>query len=372
MNEHDRLTVAFRADASLDIGTGHVMRCLTLADALAAGGAICAFVCREHPGHLIDHIHARGHAVYPLPAPGTGTPAGDVPAHARWLGVDWETDARQTAEALTLLPGRSVVDWLVVDHYAIDARWESALRGSRDRLLAIDDLADRPHACDLLLDQNLGRDAADYAALVPKHCRLLVGPRYALLRPEFAALRESSLRRRAQPTLRHLLITMGGVDRPNATGRVLEALADSPLPADCHITAVVGAHAPWRDAVRTAAATLPWRTEVLADVPDMARLMAESDLAIGAAGGTALERCCLGLPSLLVVLADNQRSGAAALDSHGAARLLGDPTAIGANLPVAIAALLTGSALADMSRAAGAVTRGRGTTEVAGWMRRSQ
>ena len=371
MNEQGPLTVAFRADASLDIGTGHVMRCLTLADALTADGATCTFVCREHPGHLVDHIHARGHAVHALPAPASGEPAREVPAHARWLGADWETDARQTAETLTL-PGRPVVDWLVVDHYALDARWEGALRGSRDRLLAIDDLADRPHACDLLLDQNLGRDAADYAALVPEHCRLLVGPRYALLRPEFAALRESSLRRRAEPALRHLLITMGGVDRPNATGRVLEALPACPLPADCRITVVVGARSPWRDAVRAVAATLPWRTEVLADVADMARLMAESDLAIGAAGGTALERCCLGLPSLLVVLADNQRPGAAALESHGAARLLGDPAAIAANLPAAIAALLTGSALADMSRAAGAVTQGRGTAEVAGWMRRSQ
>ncbi|MGD9710315.1 MAG: UDP-2,4-diacetamido-2,4,6-trideoxy-beta-L-altropyranose hydrolase, partial [Halothiobacillaceae bacterium] len=239
------MSVAFRVDASLDIGTGHVMRCLTLADALAAGGAECRFICREHPGHLIEHIRGKGYRVDALPVGasllainGEGRPT-ESPPHAHWLGCRWETDAAETRAILC----QDKPDWLVVDHYALDARWEKALKGSYKKLMVIDDLADRPHACDLLLDQNLGREPGDYEALVSAHCRRLIGPQYALLRPEFAALREYSLQRRRRPEPRRLLITMGGMDQPNATGKVLEALKTCPLPSDCQITVVMGASA---------------------------------------------------------------------------------------------------------------------------------
>lgn len=305
------LTVAFRADASLDIGIGHVMRCLTLAEAIRARGANCYFICREHPGHLLDHIRKRGFAVSGLPSckpdehPLDET-GGSQPAHAHWLGCDWQTDARQTGEILAnLKPG-----WLVVDHYALDSRWENALRAHYGKLLVIDDLADREHACDLLLDQNLGREGADYANLVPGHCTVLASPRFALLRPEFAVLREYSLRRRESPALKDLLITMGGVDQPNATGQVLDALKTCPLPTDCKITVVMGGKAPWLEQVRETAAAMLRPTEVRVDIGDMAQVMADTDLAIGAAGSTSWERCCLGLPTLLVVLADNQKSAA--------------------------------------------------------------
>lgn len=313
--------VVFRADASLDIGTGHVMRCLTLAEALRARGATCRFVCRTHPGHLIDLVRQRGFKVALLPpatedAP-TAAPDNMPPAHAHWLGADWGTDAEQTRAAL----GGERVDWLVVDHYALDARWERRLRGACSRLMVIDDLADRPHDCDLLLDQNLGRGAADYAALVPGGCAVLTGPHYALLRPEFAALRPDSLARRESPQLKRLLITMGGVDKDNATGRVLDALRQCPLPLDCQVTVVMGPHAPWLDHVREQAAELPWPAEVMTNVSDMAQLMVASDFAIGAAGSTSWERCCLGLPSILLVLADNQRGIARALERAGAAHM---------------------------------------------------
>ena len=188
--------------------------------------------------------------------------------------------------------------------------------------MVIDDLADRPHACDLLLDQTFGRDAADYRPLVPADCRLLCGSQYALLRPEFAALRPYSLQRRARPALRELLITMGGVDKDNATSQVLQALRTCPLPAECRITVVMGATAPWLGEVRTQAQGMPWQTGVLAGVSDMAQLMADSDLAIGAAGATSWERCCLGVPTIMLVLADNQRKVAQGLEQSGGAKLI--------------------------------------------------
>jgi len=310
--------IAFRVDASLETGAGHVMRCLTLADSLSKLGAKCWFICRAHPGHLADLISTRGHQCYLLDAiPDPDKKATIEPqlTHASWLGCDWTLDAIQTQAILA----KQRPEWLVVDHYALDTNWENKLRPYVEHIMVIDDLADRLHDCDLLLDQNLGRQPNDYQGRVPLNCTLLIGPSYALLRPEFAALREYSLGRRQVPELKQVLITMGGVDRFNVTSRVLAALRYSPLPDDCRILVVMGAKAPWLTKVESLTATLPWPTEVLINTNNMAQLMASSDLAIGAAGSTSWERCCLGLPTLMMIIADNQREVASYLMSAGAA-----------------------------------------------------
>lgn len=311
------VNIVFRTDASLNIGTGHVMRCLTLADALREQGAACTFICRPHAGHLLDLITQRGHRAVALPAiavDASPIQAFSGPSHAHWLGTDGVTDAADTRQAL----GDESVDWLVVDHYALDAKWERALLPACRRLMVIDDLADRPHDCDLLLDQNLGRTAEDYNGLTSDNATRLIGPQYALLRPEFAQLRAESLARRAHPKLKRLLITMGGVDKDNATGQVLDALKACPLPGELEITVVMGPHAPWLQHVQAQALQMPWATKVLAGVDNMAELMADSDLAIGAAGSTSWERCCLGLPAIQLVLANNQKEAASALALLGA------------------------------------------------------
>lgn len=367
------MKVVIRTDASLQMGSGHVMRCLTLADALKAQGAQCHFISREHRGHLLEAIHQRGYKANSLLATvqqaqaaiknDITQPPPQTLVHATWLGCDWQTDAAQTADILaTLHP-----DWLVVDHYALDQRWESALQRHYKKLMVIDDLADRPHNCDLLLDQNLGRQPQDYASLVPATCQVLTGPQYALLRPEFAALRGNSLKRRAnsqQKEIRQLLITMGGVDLPNASGQVLEALKTCPLPADCHITVVMGATAPWLAQVHELAKQMPWPTTVLVNVADMAQRMADSDLAIGAAGSTSWERCCLGLPTLIVVLAENQQPGAQALEAAHAARLIGAVSDMAAQLPLAVRELIDSACQMRMSHAASVVTDGNGIEKI--------
>jgi UDP-2,4-diacetamido-2,4,6-trideoxy-beta-L-altropyranose hydrolase len=362
--------VAFRADASLEIGSGHVMRCLTLADALQAQGAQCHFLCREHPGHLCELIEARGYPVHRLPqeARDTNTAVTSVTEpkldHAHWLGASWDEDA---AACLPLLAELAPA-WLVVDHYALDHRWETAvldgLSGSRPRLLVIDDLADRRHIADLLLDQNLGRQAEDYRGLVPEGCQVLAGPRYALLRPEFREWREASLSRRArEPGLRRLLINLGGVDKDNVTGQVLDALITCDLPENLQISVVMGASAPWRESVTAQARTMPWPTEVVANVSDMARRMAEADLAIGAAGSTSWERCCLGLPTLMVVLADNQKEVASYLNELGAAKLIGAPLDISRVLPGAMYEFFRGDNV-GMSKSSAQIVTGDGVFEL--------
>lgn len=359
------MNITFRTDASLQIGTGHVMRCLTLADAMQAAGAQCHFICREHPGNLIAQIRQRGFAVSVLPAATKAhiTDEQAVETHsnyAAWLGAEWATDAEQTKVGV----GATAVDWLVVDHYALDARWEQTLRPLCRKLMVIDDLADRPHDCDLLLDQNLGRDVRDYSQLVPEDCTVLAGPHYALLRPEFAALRGDSLRRRAAPQLKHLLLTMGGVDQADATGKVLEALQDCQLPADLRITVVMGQHAPWLERVQLLAKQMQQPTEVKINVNNMAQLMTDSDLAIGAAGSTSWERCCLGLPTLIVVLAENQRSGAAALEKSGSVKILDSVNAIPHTLRSLLSLLVTSDALSQLSQKSYLVTDGQGTSRV--------
>lgn len=359
------MQVVFRADASLDIGSGHVMRCLTLADALSARGAVCTFLCRNHTGHLAGLITARGHAVRLLDT-SVLTPESvpEPPVHARWLACTQEQDAEQCIGALDGLRP----DWLVSDHYALDARWEARLRPLCGRILAIDDLADRAHDCDLLLDQNLGRSAADYAGRIPSSAAALTGPAHALLAPAFASERDRISHDRDRNSLHSILISMGGVDLPDTTSRILQALKNCPLPADCTLTVIMGAMAPWKDKVQDLARTMPWQTDVVSNVTDMASRMARSDLAIGAAGGTAWERCCVGLPTLLLILADNQRNGALALREQGAAHLIEHLDALHDDVIEGIRHLMQPGALAGMSRAASRLTDGRGTERVVGRM----
>jgi len=355
---YKRLTmkVVFRTDASIQIGTGHVMRCLTLADALAAKGAQSIFVCREHKGNLIEQIRSKGHRVYVLPI---GNGADTDLAHSAWLGATQVQDI----EACVPLLAKLQPDCLVVDHYALDALWEVEAGKVCTNLMVIDDLADRNHACNLLLDQTFGRSAKDYQALVPDYCTLLCGSKYALLRPEFAALRPYSLQRRLQPQLKQLLITMGGVDKDNVTAQVLNALSGCQLQADFGITVVMGAAAPWLADVQRQAETMPWPTTVLVDVNNMAQLMADSDLAIGAAGATSWERCCLGLPSILVVLAANQAMIAEALSNAGAV-LQVETSELQSRLAQMLVILGDHEALSLVSHSASQICNGQGTGHI--------
>jgi len=318
-----KIKVVFRVDAASYMGIGHVMRCLTLANALKQNGADIHFVCREHPGHYEKRIQSEGHKLHLL-SPGAQMvqfkpEQAHTPPYVSWLGETWETDLFQTQ---TALKGEQF-DWLIVDHYALDERWERGMRKLAKKIMVIDDLADRMHDCDMLLDQSFGRKDEAYKPWVGQQCTVLTGSKYALLRPEFSALRDYSLKRRADNKLEHLLITMGGVDQPNATGQVLEALQYSSLPQNCRITVVMGAEAPWLDAVREQAKKLDWPTDIKVNVSNMAQLMADSDLAIGAAGTTSWEICTLGLPAIVIATVDNQKFTGESLAIAGASWYLG-------------------------------------------------
>ena len=299
--------IAFRVDASKQIGTGHFMRCLTLADELKKQGAQIRFISRNLPTHLSDMLTENGMEYLPLSLD-DAKEAADELAHAGWLGTSQARDAQATLQALA----DQTWDWIVVDHYALDKRWESAVRGSCKKLMVIDDLADRQHDCDVLLDQNYYSDMQTrYIGKVPAHCQLLLGPRYALLREEFRRLREQVKPRTGE--VKRILVFFGGVDADNYTSLAIQALAE--LKITQKVDVVIGAQQPNREQIQQACIAHGYSCHV--QTPRMAELMAEADLAIGAGGSASWERCCLGLPALLVAFADNQINIAKELDLIG-------------------------------------------------------
>ena len=319
------MRAVFRFDASPAMGAGHAYRCLTLAEALSRLGWHC-------------HGIANREAVATVPA-------------------------LQHSPAMTLASEDSVgaADWLIVDHYGLDAAWETPRRCWAQAIMVLDDLADRRHDCDLLLDQTFGREGAAYDGLVPAGCRRLTGSDYALLRPAFARARPASLQRRAAArTLQRVLVSLGATDPENHTGEVLQGIAESGLAVAVDV--VLGGAARHLEAVRAACAALPLDVRLHVDTAEMPRLMAAADLAIGAAGTSTWERCCLGLPSLLVVIAENQRAIAAAVSRAGAARLLAGPRpALAAQVAASLRGLVADPvALQALAVRAAAICDGRG------------
>lgn len=292
-------TLAIRADASQSIGTGHVFRCLALADEARALGARVVFVCRELPGHLGGMLAEKGYQVRMID------------------GVsDGRDDAAATRAALTDLA--SPVDWLIVDHYGLDVQWERVLRPLVRHLAAMDDLADRPHDVDLLIDSCHGAEERHlYDGLVPSHALRAVGQDFVLLRREFF---ETEPPARCAGEVRRILVTLGGSDPLGGSELALDAL-DCPQFASIPVDLVLGAVNPRPEALRRRAGSMR-NVTVHVQHNRMAHLMAGADLCIGAGGTTSWERCYMGLPSVILVLADNQRGLASRLERLKCGRAL--------------------------------------------------
>lgn len=290
------MKVLFRTDASVQIGSGHVMRCLTLATALAPY-ADCEFICRAESGHLADVIRQQGFNVQLL--------AADTP-------LQQQQDAIATIDVI----GHNY-DLLIIDHYQLAAEYETLLRPYCQHMMVIDDLANRRHDCDILLDQNLLPDTIQrYKHHVPAHCQQLLGPKYALLRDEFYHSTNTSTENN------HLLVFFGGADADNLTSRTLLALQQfkfSALTADI----VIGANNPAREQIKQLCQQLPYaRLHIQCNY--MAKLMQQACLMIGAGGSTHWERCYSGLPALVITIADNQQASTRYLAELGACVWLGN------------------------------------------------
>ena len=327
--DKDRLALAgrhiiIRADASLHIGSGHVMRCLVLTNALRNLGHQVSFVCRPQRGDLISWLRSKGIEVLALPAV-----ADVVPKHSAdyvaWLQVPWRDDADDVRALIKNNPYPDV-DLVIVDHYSLNKDWQRQVRASlRCQLVVIDDLV-REHDADVIVDQTLARRAEEYLTYSPQ-AEVLAGCDYALLNPAFARYRECALTlselmlkqgsipvsRQAQDDLavaavsteHSILLSMGGVDKPNATLNVLQALAGN-LASAVQVTVLLGRQAPHYPAVAAFCQRHSSWVRHIDFVDNMAELMLTHCIAIGAPGATTWERACLGLPSIIIPLAANQ------------------------------------------------------------------
>ncbi len=309
------IRVALRADASRSIGLGHVKRCLALAAALRAIGADARLVTRDLGVDTLEMTHTAGIERVSLPGLVSDriTDVDHVP-HAAWAGVGWQVDADQCVKALAYWQP----DWVVVDHYAFDARWHGYVSKELNaRLAAIDDLADRDLSVELLVDPNLCDDHREkYAGHLPEGAALLGGPRFALLGPAYAGAAPLVVRE----VVRSIGIFMGGVDAGNLSCLALRACRKSGSfsgPVEIAITRAF----PHAQALETLAEQ--WtETSLVSDLPDLAGFFARHDLQIGAGGGAAWERCCIGAPTLALAAAANQDAVLPALAKSGAIVLI--------------------------------------------------
>ena len=294
--------IAIRVDSAPHIGTGHFVRCLTLANALKACGFEVFFFCRQVFSNQMDALKECGHNLELLPAVKGNAyiPSSNDPFHAEWLRVSATQDAE---DCLAASKAHGKFQWLLVDHYALDYRWEEQVKAVTDNLLVIDDLADRRHCCDILVDQNLYTILDRYTNLVSCSCRCLLGPRYTILREEFIEARQQARPKVGDVT--KILVFLGGTDPDNITATVLQALGIITLPSDVMVDVIVGANNTWRSEIHSLCLTHGWNLHV--EVSDMAKFMIKADMAIGAAGTVTWERFLLGLPSIVLGIADNQR-----------------------------------------------------------------
>ena len=345
------MKVTFRVDASLKIGTGHVMRCLTLAQVLKENGANVEFICRLYEGNLIDKIRLNGFNVHELESPEGGEVDNKL-AHFHWLGETQQQDADDCINILKV----EKIDWLIVDNYGLDRDWQRNLKPYYEKLMVIDDLADRQFDCNMLLNQNLGIQKENYKNKVPNNCELLLGCDYALLRLEFAELREKALEKRGKAkTIKNILISMGGSDVNNITYDILQNIDNS-----FNIVVVLGKKSPHNKMLENYA--INKNIEVVIDANNMAELILDADLSIGAGGSTSWERCCLGLPTLLYIAADNQRLIAENLEKMGSVKIVKN---LGKDLQV----IVNNSSLwKSMSKNASTICDGLGANKVAKYL----
>lgn len=283
------MNILVRADASLIRGSGHVMRCLCLANILRQLGHTLTFACAGLPEHLRTLVIGSGHFVQDLADSG---PFG-LASEAAW------PDAKQVADAAAIV---GEYDLVIVDHYGLNRAWESAIKTRCSALAVIDDLG-RQHVCDVLLDQNYYSNPAErYAGKLPPDCLTLIGPHYALLRPEFAEARRS----RDYSSVNRLLVFLGGMDANDVTSHILDAL-DRVAAMPANVDVVIGTMHPSRSGIEArCAARAGWSCHV--QTSRMADMLAASDMVIGAGGTNSWERMAVGTPSLALCVADNQRA----------------------------------------------------------------
>ena len=312
LGNREVINIGFRVDSSFQIGTGHVMRCLTLAESLKGKlNAVVYFFCRASDGNINAQIVKKGFHLVEMEAP-VEVVKGEL-AHSSWLGATQENDAH---EFLNLTESNQIkkFDLIVTDHYAIDENWHKVIRPLTKKVFVIDDLGDRKHDCDYLLDQTFNCAEGKYKGLVPENCTLMLGTKYALLRKEFIVSDNVSKKRRKFDDKKNILIMLGGADPDNLTLKILKLVINRKDIEE--ISVVVSEKIKYLNEVKSYCLNL-FKVKLYVSPKNIAEIMRCSFLAIGAAGSTSWERCSQGLPAILVIQALNQRQIARELEKSG-------------------------------------------------------
>ena len=291
------MNVVFRVDASNQIGSGHVMRCLTLAELLRESGSKVSFITRSYVGNLDNLIESKGFKIDSLPGIHKFS-VKKLTGYEKWLGVPQTIDAEETVKKL----GNVNPDLLIIDHYSLDIEWESILRFQVKSILVIDDMANRKHDCDWLLDQNYSTDINRYDSMVSPDTVKILGPKYSLLRKEFLSYRKKI---NLKLSIKRVFIFFGGIDPYNLTLLSLKSLQHPKL-KHLELNVVIGANNLHAKEVELFVATLD-NAVLHVQVENIAELMADSDIAIGAGGSTTMERFAIGLPSIVITFGKDQQ-----------------------------------------------------------------
>ncbi len=317
----EKKTAAFRVDASLIIGKGHVARCLTLAKELKERGVRVIFICRNLLGGMKEEISREGYAICLLKSKNKKEfESKSDPAHAHWLGVSWREDAEDTSKIL-----KECVEWLIVDHYGIDYRWHEVLRNKTKKILVIDDIADRKLDCDVVINQTYPYHMDMYQDLLPATSIQLLGTHYAILRQEFSNIRTKAIQeRKKQKKLERILLVLGGGQQGcELTALVLSELLEyegfNHVVFDVVLSYGDKENREIKKTV-TRAKNVNWHE----NTNNISKLMKNSSISITSAGGTTWERICLGVFSFVIVTAEHQKKIARTLCDRGYEVCLGE------------------------------------------------
>ena len=321
MNYNSRSKLIYiRVDSSFQIGSGHVERCITLSKELKKKGMKVHFICRAHCGSIESRIKSEGFDVTMLPINQNTLNKSDLKPkfnYTHWLGTNWKRDAKDIIHILL----KKKPKWLIIDHYAIDFNWENLVKSFMDiNIMVIDGLANRKHNCEILLDHTYSNNGKlKWDGLVPSNCKLLLGTKYTLLRPEFIKAKKNLRKRTGK--IRRILVAFGGSDELNITVKALEAII-SFKKSKIFVDVVVGKNNRYITQIQKLCNKS--KSIVLhIQSSNIAKLMSKADLSIGAGGTMLWERCYLGLPSIIVSIAKNQVRQSQAVNSYGAGIDLG-------------------------------------------------
>ena len=296
-----------RVDSGREIGFGHGMRCLTIANEIKKKEFNVLIIMNRERNNLGELFKKNGHDVSYI-----------INRKIGFKKIDVKYDLEQTKRILQKF--KEKIDIFLIDHYNIDYKWEKSLRQYVRKIVVIDDLNNRKHDCDLIIDQGLHHNMKNlYVKLVPKNCKILTGPKYAILRPEFHIFRKKL--QKQNKIIKRIMISFGGSDPNNDTIKVLEGITkikDREFSIDVIVGKANSSHAKIQKICEKMK-----KTRCYYNPEKMAKIMSKCDLAIGSGGSTTWERCCLGIPSIVSIASEDQYEATRILNSKKCIKNLG-------------------------------------------------